>query len=66
MLDANAVGSRMIMYYSVLRTSYIAQERMASLNAPFYLDPGTRRSSLEPIEHTLTGAIDPWKKGTTY
>lgn len=56
----------MIMYYSVLRTSYIAQERMASLNAPFYLDPGTRRSSLEPIEHTLTGAIDPWKKGTTY
>lgn len=39
---------------------------MVSLNAPFYLDPGARRSSLEPIEHTLAGAIDPWKKGTTY
>lgn len=46
--------------YVLLRTLYRKQWSPWVLH--FAWTPVARRSSLEPIEHTLTGAIDPWEK----
>lgn len=45
--------------YVLLRTLY---RKQWSWVLHFTWTPVARRSSLEPIEHTLTGAIDPWEK----